>query len=69
KGPFDLDLVFAPDGLESFAEAERHGLTIEGLPVSHIDDIIKSKEAAGRIKDQEALPRLKAFRDWWKRRV
>ena len=65
QGPFDLDLVFAPDGIETFEEANRRGLTIEGMRVCHIDDIIRSKEAAGRVKDREALPRLKAFREWW----
>jgi hypothetical protein len=63
-GPFDLDLVFAPDGIETFAEAEKRAQVIEGIPVCHIDDIIRSKEAAGRVKDLESLPRLKAFRDW-----
>ncbi len=67
-GPFDHDLVLAPDGIESFAEAELRSLTIEGLHVCHIDDIIRSKEATGRIRDRESLPRLKAFRDWWIRR-
>jgi hypothetical protein len=65
EGPFDIDLVFAPDGIESFNEAERRGLTVEGMRVCHIDDIIRSKEAAGRVRDREALPRLKAFREWW----
>ena len=64
-GPFDLDLVFAAGGIETFDEAERRALTVEGIPVCHIDDIIRSKEATGRVKDRESLPRLKAFRDWW----
>ena len=64
-GPFDLDLVFAPDGIETFAEAERRSILVEGIPVCHIDDVIRSKEAAGRLKDLETLPRLRAFRDWW----
>lgn len=67
-GPFDLDLIFAPDGLESFSEADRRGITVEGMRVCHIDDIIRSKEAAGRAKDRESLPRLIAFRDWWAKR-
>ena len=67
QGPFDLDLVFAPDGIETFEEADRRGLTVEGMRVCHIDDIIRSKEAAGRVKDVESLPRLRAFRDWWMR--
>ncbi|MBI2890122.1 MAG: hypothetical protein HYY13_04980 [Nitrospirae bacterium] len=33
-----------------------------------IDDVIRSKEAAGRVHDREVLPRLKAFRDWWLQR-
>ncbi len=65
QGPFDLDLVFAPDGIETFAEAAGRALEIEGIPVCHIDDIIRSKEATGRVKDRESLPRLRAFRDWW----
>lgn len=64
QGPFDLDLIFAPDGLENFQEAFKRSLEVEGLPVCHLDDIIKSKEATGRIKDKESLPRLKAFREW-----
>ena len=65
EGPFDLDLIFAPDGIETFEEAYQNSVEIEGLPVCHIDDIIRSKEATGRTKDKESLPRLKAFRDWW----
>jgi hypothetical protein len=38
---------------------------VEGFPVCHPDDIIRSKEAAGRVKDREVLPRLRAFRDYW----
>lgn len=65
EGPFDLDLVFAPDGIETFAEADARALEVEGLRVCHLDDIIRSKEATGRAKDRESLPRLRAFRDWW----
>jgi hypothetical protein len=32
------------------------------------DDIIESKRAANRAKDRESLPRLVAFRDYWKNR-
>jgi hypothetical protein len=61
-GPFDLDLVFAPDGIESFDEAKRRSVLVEGrFPVAHIDDIIRSKRAANRAKDRESLPRLQAF--------
>ena len=65
NGPFDLDLVFAPDGIETFEEAWRRRVDVEGFPVCHLDDIIASKEAANRVKDRESLPRLRAFRDYW----
>jgi hypothetical protein len=68
SGPFDLDLVFAPDGIETFEEAWQRHVDVEGFPVCHPDDIIRSKAAANRAKDRESLPRLMAFRDYWKRR-
>lgn len=68
NGPFDLDLVFAPDGIERFEDAWKPRVEVEGFPVCHIDDIIASKEAAHRVRDRESLPRLRAFRDYWKAR-
>jgi hypothetical protein len=65
NGPFDVDLVFAPDGIESFAAAWERHVEVEGFPVCHPNDIIASKEAANRVKDRETLPRLRAFRDYW----
>ena len=65
NGPFDLDLVFAPDGIETFEAAWARHVDVEGFPVCHPDDIIRSKEAANRVKDRESLPRLRAFRDYW----
>ena len=64
-GPFDLDLVFAPDGIETFDEAWSRHVDVDGFPVCHPDDIIRSKEEANRSKDRESLPRLKAFREYW----
>jgi len=66
NGPFDIDLVFAPDGIERFDDAWKRYVDVDGFPVCHIDDIIASKEATGRAKDLESLPRLKAFREYWK---
>jgi hypothetical protein len=68
NGPFDLDLIFAPDGIERFADAWGRRVEMEGFPVCHLDDIIASKVAARRKKDEESLPRLKSFRDYWKQR-
>ena len=67
NGPFDLDLVFAPDGIETFADAWNRRVDVEGFPVCHPDDIIASKKAANRAKDRESLPRLMAFREYWLR--
>jgi hypothetical protein len=67
-GPFDVDLVFAPDGIEAFSNAWNRHIEVEGFPVCHIDDIIASKEATNRRKDRESLPRLRAFREYWRRR-
>ena len=65
NGPFDLDLIFAPDGIERFEDAWQRHVEVEGFPVCHLDDIIASKEATGRVKDRESLPRLRAFRKYW----
>ena len=65
NGPFDLDLVFAPDGLEQFEDAWQRRIEVEGFPVCHIDDIISSKAATNRVKDRESLPRLRSFREYW----
>ena len=65
NGPFDLDLVYAPDGIERFEDAWERHVEVEGFPVCHLDDIIASKAATGRRKDLETLPRLQAFREYW----
>lgn len=64
NGPFDLDLIFAPDGIESFEHAWKRREDVEGFPVCNLDDIIASKKAAGRAKDRESLGRLVAFRQY-----
>ena len=33
NGPFDVDVVFAPDGIERFEDAWGRGSNIEGFPV------------------------------------
>jgi hypothetical protein len=69
NGPFDVDLIFAPDGIEDFAAAWDRHVEVEGFPVCHPDDIIASKQAANRAKDRESLPRLIAFRDYWQKNL
>src|SRR5262249_40995894 len=63
-GLFDLDLLFARDGVEKFDDAWQRHVDRDGFPVAHIDDIIRSKEAANQQRDREVLPRLRKFRDW-----
>lgn len=65
NGPYDLDLIYAPDGIERFEDAWRRHVEVEGFPVCHIDDIIASKAATNRQKDRESLPRLRSFREYW----
>lgn len=66
-GPFDLDLVFAPDGIESFELALKRMHIIDGFPVANIRDIIASKKASGREKDLNDLPLLEDFCDEFER--
>jgi hypothetical protein len=61
-GPFDLDLVFAPDGIGSFAQARARSLTDGIFHIANLRDIIASKRASGRQKDKLELPLLESFR-------
>lgn len=61
--PFgELDISFVPTGTEGYDDLARHALIIEShgesVPVADLDDVIKSKEAAGRSKDIMQLPIL-----------
>ena len=68
NGPFDLDLIFAPDGIETFEAAWNRRVVVDGFNVCGIDDIIASKKSANRQRDRESLPRLLSFRDWLRSR-
>ncbi len=61
-GPFDLDLVFAPDGIESFAAAKARAVQEDIFPVANLLDIIASKKSSGRMKDRLDLHLLELFR-------
>jgi hypothetical protein len=52
NGPFDLNSILAPDGIERFEEGWRG----------------RVEKAANRSKDLESLPRLLSFRDWLRSR-
>jgi hypothetical protein len=63
--PFgDLDAVFMPAGTAGYEDLRRGAIEIEvgdGLRVwiASLADVIRSKEAAGRVKDQAQLPALR----------
>jgi hypothetical protein len=59
----DLDISFVPNGTEGFADLDRdaahmmlHGVAVR---VASLADIIRSKQAANRPKDQRVLPTLR----------
>ena len=69
QGPFALDLIHAPDGIESFEAAKSRSVLESGrFPVASLDDIVASKRATGRDKDVSDVRRLEQFRDEYLRR-
>jgi hypothetical protein len=68
-----LDLVYIPAGTQGFADLRRHALELDlgtGKPVlvASLIDVIRMKEAAGRPKDQAALPALRQTLELLRRR-
>jgi len=61
----DFDLTFRPSGINGFEDLwESHVIfDLDGMcvPTTSLADLIRSKEAAGRRKDHEALPTLRAL--------
>ena len=68
NGPFDIDLVFAPDGIENYDDAKGRIDMTSGFPVANISDIIESKRAAKRPRDAVELPLLQAFREMYEKK-
>ncbi len=68
NGPFDIDLVFAPDGIENYDDAKGRIDMSSGFPVANISDIIESKRAAKRPRDAVELPLLQAFREMYEKK-
>jgi hypothetical protein len=67
-GPFDVDLVFAPDGITSFSDAKARSVSEGIFPVANLRDIIASKRASGREKDKIELKLLESFRSEYEKR-
>jgi hypothetical protein len=61
-GPFDLDLIFAPDGIDSYEAAKQRAVREDIFPVANLRDIIASKKASGRVKDRLDIHLLELFR-------
>lgn len=61
-GPFDLAIVFAPDGIESYDDARRRAVILGIFPIANIRDIIASKKASNRMKDRMDFHLLDLFR-------
>jgi hypothetical protein len=59
----DLDISFVPSGTTGFRDLTQNAIVIDVLGtqtrVASLPDIIRSKEAAGRPKDQIAVPVLR----------
>ena len=64
----DLDVTFCPSGTSGFADLKRDAIEVEAgerlrILVASLEDVIRSKEAAGREKDRLTLPRLRRLLD------
>ena len=65
----DLDLTFSPAGdLDGFDGWNAGATDVEIGPglvvrIASLDDVIESKRAAGRLKDEQAVPYLESLRD------
>lgn len=66
--PFQIDLVFYPDGFNSYKEALKYKILKDNIPIMSIEGIIKSKESANRPKDKLVLPLLRDFLKFLKRK-
>jgi hypothetical protein len=63
----DLDLAFRPAGTRGFSELEPRSVPMRirdlTVAVAALEDVIRSKEAANRPKDQRSLPVLRQLLD------
>jgi hypothetical protein len=59
-----LDLTIMPAGTEGYPDLVRHatGIEYQGVvvPTASLEDVARSKEAAGRPKDLRTLPAIRA---------
>ena len=60
----DVDVTFKPAGTDGFADLAASAIRVEAaegveILIASLGDVIRSKEAANREKDRDALPRLR----------
>jgi hypothetical protein len=62
-----LDVSKRPAGTDGYADLVRHAIVMQvadfQVTVAALSDVIRSKEAADRTKDHQALPTLYALQD------
>lgn len=64
--PFELDIMFAPDGFENYTQAKKYKIINGEFPLMNLDGIIKSKQSANRPKDRAVLQLLIDFNKYKK---
>ena len=68
----ELDISFEPSGTGGYADLARNAASVAVsavmVPVAALEDVIRSKEAAGRPKDQRTLPLLRELLEEIRRR-
>lgn len=59
----DLDITFTPSGTQGYSDLRRDAVAAElydvTVEVASLRDVVRSKQAANRPKDQRALPTLR----------
>lgn len=59
----DLDLTFKPAGTEGYPDLRKDAVVAQlygvSVPVASLADVVRSKQAANRPKDQRVLPTLR----------
>ena len=60
-GPFDVDIIHAPDGIESSSAAKSRRVMEDIFPIANLRDIIASKKASNRRKDLVDMELLEEF--------
>lgn len=63
----DVDLAFMPAGTQGFDDLRRDAIAVDltgtAVLVASLADVIRSKSAADREKDRQALPRLRELEE------